>query len=99
MRRRQDNGNGIEYSRRASIALNTLDHADRAEVQRAIELLYQSPDSPYVVRQVKEYTDLPDLYVMKVRGTLRIIFSYSGATLIILDIVRSDRLKKMYGGL
>ncbi|GAI27679.1 unnamed protein product [marine sediment metagenome] len=99
MQRRRDDDNGIEFTRRASVALNTLTSKDRAKVLSAIGLLQRSPDDPYITRIVKEFADAPALYLMKVTGTLRIIFTYSGSTISILDIVRSDRLKKMYGGL
>ena len=99
MQRRRYDENGVEFSRRASVALYSLVSTDRSRVLRAIELLQRSPDDPSIKRMVKEFSDATDLYVMRVTGTLRLVFTYSGTSLSILDIVRSNRLKKMYGGL
>ena len=53
MQRRRDNDGGIELSKRASIAFNTLVSTDRSRVRRAIESLQHSPDDPYIKRMVK----------------------------------------------
>ncbi|MBA7599676.1 hypothetical protein ES703_06713 [subsurface metagenome] len=99
MRRREDYDSGVKFTERALVALRTLNSVDRVKTRKAIESFYQNPDDPLIKRQVKELTDAPDFYVMRVTQTLRVILSYSGPTLIVVDIVRSDRLKKMWGGL
>jgi len=99
MRRREDAESGVTFTDRALVALRTLDNKDRVKVRKAIELFYQNPDDPIIKRQVKELADAPDLYVMRVTQTLRVILSYFGPSLTVVDIVRSDRLKKMWGSL
>lgn len=89
----------IVLSRRALIAFNTLAPTSRKKVKNAIKLLQGFPDDSYAERSVKELAGSPDLFVLRATNTLRIIFSYSGSTKTILDIVRSDRLRKMYGDL
>jgi len=84
------------FSIRAEIALESLSDTDRKKVMQKIDLLLNRGLSK-LGRSLKKLKGYPDIYVLRVTPNLRIILQYDELEIDILDIVRSDRLHKMYG--
>lgn len=84
------------FSIRADIALESLSGTDRKKVIQKIDLLLNR-GLPKLGRSLKKLKGYPDIYVLRVTPNLRIILQYDELEIDILDIVRSDRLHKMYG--
>jgi len=84
------------FSVRAEIALESLSDTDRKKVIQKIDLLLNRGLSK-LGRSLKKLKGYPDTYVLRATPNLRIILQYDELEIDILDIVRSDRLHKMYG--
>lgn len=83
-------------SRKAEIAFHTLQPQDMEQVQRSIELLDMYPHD-VLNGKIKKLPDTDDLFVMEADPDIRIIFRIAGADREVTDIVRYERLKRMFG--
>lgn len=99
MRRREEDETDIKYTERAGFALRTLSNVNRAKAIKIIELFYSNPEEVLKEHTARELAGSPDIYVIRITNTLRVIVSYSGLSLKVLDIVSSDRLKRMWGNI
>ena len=86
----------IDLTPRAQIALDSLSNADRNKVLRKLEKL-QGGRGFSSNPNVKRLQDFPEIYVLRATLALRVILRYEEPFIEILDIVRHDRLKRMYG--
>lgn len=89
----------IELTRKAKIALETLDAKDRKRIQRALETIDRFPEDESSRRNIHKLTLPGKIYVSRAGHEWRIIFELSVKAKLILDIVRYDRLERFHKAL
>ncbi|MCP4107227.1 MAG: hypothetical protein GY749_17075 [Desulfobacteraceae bacterium] len=87
----------IPLSRKAEIAYHALQQADMEKVQKSIEMLNMYPQKTPSADRVKKLADSEDLFIMEATPEIGIIFQMTGSDKEITEIVRYERLKKMFG--
>ncbi len=88
----------IPLSRKAEIAFYALQPPDMEQVQKSIEMLNMYPHESLLTDKVKKLTDYDDIFIMEADPDFRIVFRMTGSDKEITEIVRYERLKKMFGG-
>lgn len=88
----------MDLTPRARIAIEVLSIDARRTVLRMIER-YLEPTEFRRSRLIKKLPGFDDLYALRVTASLRVLFRYDGIAIEILDVVRRDRLIRMYGDL
>jgi mRNA-degrading endonuclease RelE of RelBE toxin-antitoxin system len=93
----RDDINEITLHRRAEATLEKLGEDDVAVIGTSIERLSRFGISGHIDTSVKKLTAPDPLFVMRAGKMFRIIFRRVDArTLEVMDIVRRDRLEKMF---
>ena len=89
----------ITFTRKAKIALETLQPKDRKRVENAIRTVDRDPENSAGPRQVRKLNLPGNVYIARAGRMLQVIFELSDETAQILDIVRSDRLERFHQAL
>lgn len=89
----------IQLSRKAEIAFHTLQPPDMKRVQKSMEMLDMYPHEHLLSEKVRKLPDTDGIFIMEAEPDtdIRIIFRMTDADKEIMDIVRYERLKKMFG--
>ena len=87
----------VELSQRALIALEHLQKRDGEKAKRMIGLLSAFPNGDSLRGKYHKVPNYPgNFYIAKATLNLRLIFQINGDSLLVLDIVFHDRLKRMF---
>ena len=86
----------ITISRKAQIAIDALQSADRKRVVRAIELLSHPVADVLSHNQVRKLAGVDRLFVLRATHRLRVVFSISDGQIEVVDIVPLDRLDRIF---
>ncbi len=83
-------------NRRAEITIDAFSSTDREIIQETIDQLKQYPGDISLYKKVKRVSVEDRLYVMSAEPDIRIILQIHDSAVEVLDIVRQDRLTKMF---
>jgi hypothetical protein len=86
----------ITISRKAQIAIDALQSADRKHVAQAIELLSHPVADVLSHNQVRKLAGPDKLFVLRATHRLRVVFSISEGQIEVVDIVPVDRLDRIF---
>ncbi len=89
----------IPLSRKAEIAFHTLQPPDMKLVQKSMEMLDMYPREYLLSDKVRKLPDTDDIFIMEADPDIRIIFRMTDIAKEVMDIVRYERLRKMFGAL
>jgi hypothetical protein len=90
---------GLEVDRRVGIALSVLPRSQRSAVERVIEspqAFIDVADRPGQVHVL--HTSGQQLYMMRVTPTLRLVYTFVGETVHVLDLVERATLDRFSPG-
>lgn len=91
----------IQLSRKAEIAFHTLQPPDMKRVRKSMEMLDMYPPEYLLSDKVRKLPDTDDIFITEAEPDtdIRIIFRMTDAEKDkeIMDIVRYERLRKMFG--
>lgn len=86
----------VIVSKKAGIALDTLQPADQKRVLKTIDLLQGSIGELLKQGRVQKLLAPSKLFVIKATHKIRIIFSVTSEQVEVLDIVLADRLRRTF---
>ncbi len=83
-------------NRQAEITIDTFPPTDRECILKTIDQIKLYPTDIDLYNEIKRLTAEDKLYLMKATPDIMIILEIHNGSVEVLDVVRHDRLKKMF---